>query len=329
MPSPRCCGARVGRFWTKSGDSGFADGDGGVCQRGGVLLDQVASLVEGGAHVVAELVDRGLTTVPTPKRPAKAPGLSTVQKMLSNPYYKGEVHYKGSCYDGLHEPLVSPEVWYRVQNVLAAHQVSGEKTQTHDHYLKGTVYCGTCGSRLIFTNARNRHGIVYPYFICAGRHSRRTPCTRQAMPVTWVEDRIEEHYRQVQIPEHVATALRHTLTVELDRLHAAAKDEHRVLGAERASLLDERRSLLHAHHAGAVPLDLLKEEQERIARRLGSIESRLEAGQVEYDQAKAHLDDCLALAANMHTRLQHRRHPAPHRQPSLLRTHLRGPRPTL
>ncbi|MCL2424041.1 MAG: recombinase family protein [Micrococcales bacterium] len=133
----------------------------------------------------AELVDRGLTTVPTPKRPARAPGLSTVQKMLSNPYYKGEFHYKGACYDGLHEPLVSPEVWYRVQNVLAAHQVSGEKTQTHDHYLKGTVYCGTCGSRLIFTNAKNRHGIVYPYFICAGRHSRRTACTRQAMPAAW------------------------------------------------------------------------------------------------------------------------------------------------
>ena|GEM_PF-1700870 len=50
-----------------------------------------------------------------------------------------------------------------------------------------------------------------------------------------------------------------------------------------------------------MPLDLLKEEQERIARRLGSIESRLKTGQVEYDQAKAHLNDCLALAANMHT----------------------------
>jgi hypothetical protein len=47
-----------------------------------------------------ELIDRGLTTVPTPKRPAKAPCLSTIQQMLSNPYYKGEVHYRGACYDG-------------------------------------------------------------------------------------------------------------------------------------------------------------------------------------------------------------------------------------
>lgn len=57
-----------------------------------------------------ELIDRGLTTVPTPKRPEKAPGLSSIQQMLANPYYKGNVVFKGATYDGLHEPLVAPEV---------------------------------------------------------------------------------------------------------------------------------------------------------------------------------------------------------------------------
>ena len=52
--------------------------------------------------------------------------------------------------------------------------------------------------------------------------------------------------------------------------------------------------------AGAVPLDLLKEEQDRIARRLAFLDSRIDAGQVEYDQARAHLEDCLALAGNAH-----------------------------
>ena len=73
------------------------------------------------------LIDRGLTTPPTPKRPARPPALSTVQKMLSNPYYKGSVSFRGATYDGIHEPLVGPEVWYRVQAVLGAKQVSGEK----------------------------------------------------------------------------------------------------------------------------------------------------------------------------------------------------------
>ena len=213
---------------------------------------------------------------------------------------KGNIIFRGACYDGLHEPLVSPEVWYRVQNVLTAHQVSGEKTQNHDHYLKGTIYCGDCRSRLTVTHAKNRHGNVYPYFMCSGRHSKRTDCIRKAMPVTEIEEKIEDYYRRVQIPEHIVTALRQMLTHQFDALHTASKNERRILTTERDKLHDERRSLLHAHHAGAVPLDLLKEEQDRLARRLAFLDSRIDAGQIEYAQAKAHLDDCLALAGDAH-----------------------------
>ena len=226
----------------------------------------------------SELVDRGLTTVPTPKRPAKAPGLSTIQQMLSNPYYKGDVIFRGARYDGLHEPLVSAELWYRVQNVLTARQVSGEKTQTHEHYLKGSVYCGDCGSRLMVTHAKNGKGVVYPYFICAGRHSKRTNCVRQAMPIEHIERQVEDYYRRVQIPEHVVTALRHMLVRQFDDLHAANKAERHTHAVERDRLRDERRSLLHAHHAGAVPLDLLKEEQDRIGRRLAFLDAQIDAG---------------------------------------------------
>ena len=79
------------------------------------------------------------------------------------------------------------EVWYQVQSVLTAHQCAVEATQVHGHYLKGTIHCGQCGSRLIVSNAKNRHGNVYCYFVCSGRHSKRTDCTRQAMLIEDVE----------------------------------------------------------------------------------------------------------------------------------------------
>ena len=49
-----------------------------------------------------------------------------------------------------------------------------------------------------------------------------------------------------------------------------------------------------------MPIDLLKTEQDRIARRLGFLEAQIDAGDIEYDRAKAHLDDCLALAGDCH-----------------------------
>ena len=247
-----------------------------------------------------ELIDRGLTTVPTPNRPAKPPALSTIQRMLSSPYYKGNVCFRGATYDGIHEPLVATEVWYRVQAVLTAHQTSGEKTQAHDHYLKGSVYCGECGSRLILTNAKSRRGVIYPYFICSGRHSKRTSCERKAMYVPDIEAAVEDYYRSIQIAPHIISALRELITAEFDRLHATARHERQAYQHERDELLAERKKLLQAHSAGAIPLDLLSEEQERIARRLAFLEAQIEAGDIEYGQAQAHIEDCLALAGDCH-----------------------------
>ena len=114
------------------------------------------------SQITDELADRGLTTPPTPRRPAKPLVASTVHRMLTNPYYKGEVVYKGVTYPGKHEPLVAPEVWYQVQSVLTAHQSAADAHSVHDHYLKGTVYCGQCGSRMMITHAKNRHGRSTP-----------------------------------------------------------------------------------------------------------------------------------------------------------------------
>ncbi|WP_373286553.1 hypothetical protein [Nesterenkonia cremea] len=52
--------------------------------------------------------------------------------MLPNPYYEGNVPFRGAVYEGMHEPLVPIEIWYRVQAVLSSHRASGEKTQVHD-----------------------------------------------------------------------------------------------------------------------------------------------------------------------------------------------------
>ena len=247
-----------------------------------------------------ELIGRGLTSAPTPKRPATPPALSSVHRFLTNPYYKGQVTFRGAAYDGLHEPLVSKEIWYRVQAVLNAHQASGEKTQAHDHYLKGSVYCGECGSRLILSNARGSQGIIYPYFLCSGRHSKRTNCERHAMYVPDVESAVEEYYRTIEIPEHIVSALRGLVMAEFDQLLDISRRERHAYQAERTDLLAERGKLLQAHYAGAIPIDLLKTEQERISRRLAFLDVQIEAGDMEYEQAQAHLDDCLTLAGNCH-----------------------------
>lgn len=198
-------------------------------------------------------------------------------------------------YPGKHEPLVAPEVWYEVHSVLDAHQSAADAHSVHDHYLKGTVYCG---SRMMVTHAKNRHGSIYPYFVCAGRHARRTDCTRRAVLIEDVERRIEDNYGQIGLTPTQREALAGMLSREFDRLLAGEADELNALTKQRDKLESEQLKLMQAHYADAIPLPVLKKEQARINGELDHRNVRLERHHGEYADAKAVLTRCLDLLDN-------------------------------
>jgi site-specific DNA recombinase len=61
--------------------------------------------------LLEELTDRGLTSVPGPRRVEKPLELSHLHRLLRHPFYVGVVRYKGVLYPGRHEPVVDQETW--------------------------------------------------------------------------------------------------------------------------------------------------------------------------------------------------------------------------
>lgn len=254
--------------------------------------------------LAAELELRGLTNLPTPKFPVRPIRPNHLYLLLTHPYYKGEVVWRGACYPGRHPKLVDEATWRQVQDMLAA-RGPGEKQREHQHYLKSSVFCGGCGSRLIITNARNRHGAIYPYFVCVGRHQKRTPCTRKALLISVVEDLITDYYASVELDPGLRQHIEATLTDELQSARAQAEALHRELTTQRQQLTHERTRLLQAHYAGAVPLELLKTEQDRITCQLETIETRLSATSAHFDTVQANLRTALDLASDCHRAYVH------------------------
>jgi site-specific DNA recombinase len=250
--------------------------------------------------LLEELTDRGLTTRATPKWPSKPLNVTTLHKLLRNPYYKGEVHYRGAAYPGLHEPLVDPHTWQRVQDILTAHNTAGTHQRTNQHYLRGSVYCGSCGSRLMVTTARNKWGTEYPYLVCSGRTRRVTDCQRQAMPIQLIEELIEDEYRTIAISPQLRDDIEQLVLEDFDNLQAAAAGERQQMERQRIELTAQRQKLLDAHYAGAIPLDLLKSEQDRIAGQLMRIQEGLSEADATYEQARTTLADTLDLTRDCH-----------------------------
>ena len=251
----------------------------------------------GGEYTIVRLLDeleaRGMTFAASASLPERPLTRSTLQRMLRNHYYIGFVNWQGVQHPGNHEPLIEQSLFYEVQAVLDAHR-TGEKDRRFPHYLRGSVFCGACGSRLCFDQKTNRHGATYQYFFCVGRHQKRTNCVRRYIRVDEIEEKIEAKYRALRLHPKYADLLHTLLSQDLEHLRSGAEHRKRVASRRLQRLAGQRQKLLDAYYADSVPLDLFKVEQDRITKEIERSEAELARADLTFEKIEQTLARCLA-----------------------------------
>jgi site-specific DNA recombinase len=240
-----------------------------------------------------QMTAEGLTTRPTPKRPAGPLALSKLAELLRNRYYLGLVSYRGVEHPGKHPALIEAELFERVQLILDEREQHALKPRRHQHYLRGLLTCARCGSRLQYTTGRGRRGDEFHYFVCIKRH-KGAGCDLPYLPALEVEERIQRawpHWVRLETLDGEAVGR------QLHKLVVGDRDQtDRLLHAQRriARLDTERLKLVQMAYADAIPLELLKSEQERVTRERAEAEREAaeaqdtgEAVMETYHQAQA------------------------------------------
>jgi site-specific DNA recombinase len=187
----------------------------------------------------------------------------------------------------------------KVQEVLHDRNRAGIRERTHDHYLKGLLYCGECGRRLSLTVAKGK----YLYLYCLGQKNSlkyQTGCTQPYLMADQAENLVEELYRRVQLPPELVERLEQELQDEIVERQANASDLRVLLTKRLAALADERQKLLTAYYANAVPLELLKNEQDRIGQAEEKAKRQLAAAEAQLEGWQEILSLAIKLAGNCH-----------------------------
>jgi len=161
---------------------------------------------------------------------------------------------------------------------------------------KGTLFCGRCRQRMTIIHAKNRHGNIYPYFICLGRNNKRTNCDMPYAPVDRVEKLVADYYERISLTPAMTDALRGMLTHEFDQLTAGTNHAIRDLTERRKQIHVEQDKLLEAHLADALSLEQLKKFQTRLQAELDGIESQIAEHHNDYQGARTLIDGALDLA---------------------------------
>ena len=240
---------------------------------------------------------RGLRTRPRTKKAGRPISPSVLHRILVHPYYVGIVVYGGGYYEGAHPALVSRELWLRVQDTLKMKNTAGEKDRTHLHYLKGTIFCGGCGNRLIFSRNKGKMGQYYDYFFCMGRRAKAARCSRKYISVEAVEHGVEDFYRNLYFSPQRLEAIRRTVQEEMSASRADAAFTQSEASRRLRTVRDEQAALLKAHYAGAVPLELLKSEMDRTSREIDAAEKQLSDASRTLEQLDEQLERALTVVS--------------------------------
>lgn len=243
-----------------------------------------------------EMAARGLTSRPRGSRTAKPLTVSGMHDLLINKFHIGVIEWNGIEYRGTHKALVKRATWDRVQHLLTTRSPGGTRERKHHHFLKGTLVCAVCGRNLSIQRSKGQ----YEYFFCLGQKDKRKPekCREAYVPADRLEAAVEAVYERIQLAADVALSTRRKLEADVVARHAANGDERAFQSRRLVTLEDERRKVLDAYYKGAIPIDLLRSEQDRISAEGHEVERLLVAADATLQEWQELLDDAMALVTD-------------------------------
>ena len=89
-----------------------------------------------------------------------------IEDILKNAVYAGKVTYGDKVYDGVHKPIVSEELFYRVQ--LMFNGASNKKPRGETYIYSNYIKCDKCGYTMVGTTKHGGHNSgTYIYYHCS------------------------------------------------------------------------------------------------------------------------------------------------------------------
>jgi site-specific DNA recombinase len=245
-------------------------------------------LYDSGEYSIPQLVDElyrlGLRSRPRKNHPSQKVGTAALHRILRDAYFAGWIVYKRRTPDeqtfrGRHEPLIDQETFDRVQRRLDEKRVAGERPRRREHYLRGSVFCAGCGSRLTYgvSTGQNKRG--YAYYFCASRVNR-TPCSeRPNIRPNLIEDAIQRMYakRPIRINAEESKrrqqAIRAMAEVSQESLRYVRETKKQLIASLK--LQQQRLIRLYAEEGDDTSPDAFRAERDRMRQEIAAAEASL------------------------------------------------------
>jgi hypothetical protein len=180
---------------------------------------------------------------PIPKR--------QVEHLLQNPFYMGQMRYRGRLYPHKYEPLIPVWLWKKVQEVNERRSTARTKYASKEHLYRDSVRCGICGYTVLTDGPKKGK---YYYLKCTeygGSHDAKW--ANESVISKQVAERVFGAFR---IPDELVPSLLQELEQDSEEVAWYHKDQLRRLRAEHAEIDEEIKEMFRDRHRFTVRPEL-------------------------------------------------------------------------
>ncbi len=118
--------------------------------------------------------------------------VSSVQRILRNPFYYGVFYFSGEMYEGSYEPIISKKLFDSVQQVMA-NRGKKQRKRKHAFAFSGLMTCGACGCRI---TAEKQKG--HNYYRCT---KKKQTCEEKYIREEELAEQMTKVIQKVSLPE--------------------------------------------------------------------------------------------------------------------------------
>lgn len=146
----------------------------------------------------------GLRTKKRKRIGGKALSVSGLYRLLSNPFYTGNIVHAGHWYAGKHPAMITVEEFQKAQALLG--KDTRPRPSKRQFAYTGLIKCGTCGCSVTAEVQVNRHGKTYAYYRCT-RKKRDQDCREPFLEGKQLEGQVLAFLDRIHLDEDALTKL--------------------------------------------------------------------------------------------------------------------------
>jgi hypothetical protein len=194
----------------------------------------------------------------------------SLEKILKNPIYYGYFRWGGKLFKGVHEPLISRELFDATQAAFCRH--NKPRRQKHDFAYAGLVTCGYYGCAITSELHVKKSSKRYVYYRCTGFKGK---CPEPYMREEVLADKFADAVKAIHIDDEtlgwVVMALKESQKDEMEFHKRAVDDCTRELGKIRSRMRQAYEDKLDGTVDEQIWMELnakYKEPQETLERQM-------------------------------------------------------------